>query len=237
MGEPLKQKVGDAEAALAAAPHKVDVVVHDAPPPPRSDRAARLHPRLGGRHAADPRRLAGGGARSLDHRGSVRAEREPGAPHFALRGRRLRQQASLAAPDPCGRGGEARKPAGADHAFARGGVPDRRRPHLDRAARGARRESRWDARRRDPYGRRRDDSAQQHARTLHPADEERLRVEDLLVGRRDGADEHDRQHLHARAGRGGRHVRPRIRDGRTCRSNSAWIRSSCASGTSPRRTR
>jgi xanthine dehydrogenase YagR molybdenum-binding subunit len=26
MGESLKQKVGDAEAALAAAPHKVDVV-------------------------------------------------------------------------------------------------------------------------------------------------------------------------------------------------------------------
>ena len=25
MGEPLKQKIGDAEAALAAAPHKVDV--------------------------------------------------------------------------------------------------------------------------------------------------------------------------------------------------------------------
>ena len=28
MGEPLKLKIGDAEAALAAAPHKVDVTLH-----------------------------------------------------------------------------------------------------------------------------------------------------------------------------------------------------------------
>ena len=59
MGEPLKQKVGDAEAALAAAPHKVDVTYTTPRHHHSSDRAARLHPRLGGRRRCEsttPRR-------------------------------------------------------------------------------------------------------------------------------------------------------------------------------------
>ena len=62
MGEPLKQKVGDAEAALAAAPHKVDVTYTT----PRHHHAPiELHActlAWEGDDAADPRRLAGGGA-------------------------------------------------------------------------------------------------------------------------------------------------------------------------------
>ena len=41
MGEPLKLEIGDAEAVLAAAPHKVDVALHHAAPQPQLHRTAR----------------------------------------------------------------------------------------------------------------------------------------------------------------------------------------------------
>jgi xanthine dehydrogenase YagR molybdenum-binding subunit len=50
-------------------------------------------------------------------------------------------------------------------------------------------------RRPDPYRRGRHDTAQQHARALRLAGEKRLRVEDLLLGRRDGADEYGGQYF------------------------------------------
>ena len=142
MGEPLKQKVGDAEAALAAAPHKVDVIYTT----PRHHHAPiELH--------ACTLAWEGDTLRIHDASQAVAHEAwtiaqvfglkdESSARDVALRWRRLRQQAPVAASDPGGGGGEARGPAGAHHALARGRVPHRRRPHRDRTARGARRSGR-----------------------------------------------------------------------------------------------
>jgi hypothetical protein len=69
----------------------------------------------------------------------------------------------------------------------------------------------WPAGRPDSHRRRRHDPSQRHAGDL--AGEKRLRVKDFLLGCRDSEDEHGRQHIHACTARGGRHVRPRIRNG------------------------
>ena len=114
MGEPLKIEIGDAEAALAAAPHRVDATYRT---PRHNHNAIELHAatrRLGRRRADRPRRLAGAWRTRLVARAGVRHRREPGARHLALRRRRLRRQDAVAAPDPRRGGGEAGRAAGAD---------------------------------------------------------------------------------------------------------------------------
>ena len=54
-----------------------------------------------------------------------------------------------------------------------------------------------------------------HARAVHPAGTQRLRRRQLQARRRGGLYGHARQHLHARAGRVGRHVRAGMRGRRT----------------------
>ena len=84
------------------------------------------------------------------------------------------------------------------------------------------------ARRPDPHRRRRDDAAQRlpepfilPARSLYAADSFKLDV----AG---GGHGHARQHLHARARRGGRHLRAGVRDRRARRAARDGSRSSCA---------
>ena len=237
MGEPLKLKVGDAEAALAAAPHKVDVTYTT----PRHHHAPiELH--------ACTLAWEGDTLRIHDASQAVAHEAWTIAQVFGLKEEQVRltspfvgggfgskllwQHQILAAAAAKLAGRPVRIMLSREGVFR---IVGGRTLTEQRVALGA--QAGWDARRPDPHGRGRHDAAQQHARALHPAGEKRLRVEDLLPGRRDGADEHGRQHLHARARRSGRHVRPRIRDGRARRRTRAWIRSICASATSPRRTR
>ena len=137
MGEPLKQKVGDAEAALAAAPHKVDVTYTT----PRHHHAPiELH--------ACTLAWEGDTLRIHDASQAVAHEAWTIAQVFGLKENQVRltspfvgggfgskllwQHQILAAA-----AAKLARPAGADHALPRGGVPHRRRPHRHRAARGA----------------------------------------------------------------------------------------------------
>ena len=122
-------------------------------------------------------------------------------------------------PDPGGRRGQAGRPAGAARPVARGRVPGRRRPHADRAAGGARR-------RRATAG----STALIHTGVAAMTTPQRLPRAVHLPGppplcrRRHSSStqkvadaRHGRQHLHARAGRVGRHLRARMRDRRAGR--------------------
>ncbi len=215
LGEPLKQKVGDAEAALAAAPHKVDVVYTT----PRHHHAPiELH----GCTLA----WEGDTLRIHDASQAVAHEAWTLAQVFGLEEKQVRltspfvgggfgskllwQHQILAAAAAKLAGRPVRIMLSREGVFR---IVGGRTVTEQRVALGAQADGH--ARRPDPHRRGRHDSAQQHARALRFAGEERLRVEDLFLGRRDGADEHGRQHVHARSWRSGRHIRAGIRDGRT----------------------
>ena len=237
-GEPLKLEIKDAEAMLAAAPHKVDVRYTT---PRHNHNPIELHAATLAWEGDELRihdTVAGGRARSLDHRAGVRDRREDRCTSLRpIVGGGFGSQDAVAASGAGGGGGEAGAAARAHHAVPRGRVPHRRRPHPHRTARGARRAGRRHARRPDPHRHGRDDAAQQHAGALHPAGEERLRVPKLPARRRDRQNEHDGQHLHAGAGRGGRHLRAGMRASTNWPTPWAWTPSNCASGTSRRRIR
>ena len=93
--------------------------------------------------------------------------RRTGARLVALRGRRVRRQIAVAAPDPRRRGGEDRGATGPVDAFARGRLPARRRAEPDRAAGGDRRPGRRALRRADPHRHDGEDRAQLPARAVH----------------------------------------------------------------------
>ncbi len=137
-GEPLEHEINDAEAALAAAPCKVD----DTYLTPRHNHNA-IEP-----HAVT---VAWQGDELLIHDASqcvshvawslaagVRARGETGPRHLAVRGRRVRRQDAVAAPCLGGGGGEARGPAGPPRALAGGRLPRGGRTHRHRATRGHR---------------------------------------------------------------------------------------------------
>ena len=214
MGEPLKQTVGDAEAALAAAPHKVDVVYTT---PRHHHSPIELH--------ACTLAWEGDMLRIHDASQAVVHEAWTLAEVFGLKENQVRLTSPFVG------GGFGSKLLWQHQILAAAGAKLAGRPvrimlsregvfrivggrTTHRAARGAWRAGGRPARRPDPHRRGRHDSAQQHARAIRPAGEKRLRVEDLLLGCRDGADEHGRQHLHARSGRSGGHLWARIRDGR-----------------------
>ena len=147
-------------------------------------------------------------------------EGRAGPRHLALRGRRLRQQDAVAAIQVLA--AAASKLAGRPVRImlSREGVyrvVGGRTLH--RAARGDRRAGRRPLRRAHPHRLGGDDGAQQHARALHPAGAQRLRSGRQFQARRGSRHAgHAGQHLHARAGRIGGHLRPGERRRRTgCR--------------------
>ena len=151
-GEPLKLEINDAEAMLAAAPHRID--------------ARYTTPR----HNHNPIELH--------------------AATLAWEGDTLRIHDTVQAV--------------AHEAWC---VPYRRRPYAHRAARRFGRSGRRHAGCADPHGDGRDDAAQQHAGAVHSSGEERLCVPQFSARCGDRQNEHDSQHVHARARRGSWHVR------------------------------
>ena len=127
MGEPLKLEIGDAEAALAAAPHQGRRHLPHAAPQPQRHRAACGHAGLGGRRAAQSTTPSQAVAHyRLDRWPGVRHRRDTGARHLALRRRRVRRQGRCGSHQVLARRRhEARAAAGAHRAVARRRVPDR----------------------------------------------------------------------------------------------------------------
>ena len=193
-----------------------------AAPQPQRDRAARRDRRLAGRHAAHSRRLAARRAYRLVDRAGVRDRRGAGACHLAVRRRRLRRQDACGSTRcsprrrrswPGGRCGSCCR-ARASTASSAGG----RRPSS--AWRSARRPRRQ-ARRADPHGHDAEDlgttccpsrSSCRRAAPMPPrASSSMCRRSQLdMLG----------QHLHARAGRIGRHLRAGMRARRAGRRSS-----------------
>ena len=124
LGEPAAIEVGDAEAALRGGPPPGRPDLPHPAPQPQRHRAARGHRRVGRRRPLDRARRDAGAARHPgDARRRVRARRGPGA-RDARRSSAAASAArcSVEPPDPGHRGGEARRPAGAAGAVARGRV-------------------------------------------------------------------------------------------------------------------
>jgi xanthine dehydrogenase YagR molybdenum-binding subunit len=146
-GEPLNVAIGDAEAALAASPHRVDAQYRT---PRLNHNAIELHAATVAWHGDELRvhdatQAVAHTAWSLGQVFGIRQSQVHVTSPFV--GGRLRRQGAVAAPGAGRRRGETGGPAGAHRAAPRGGVPDGRRPHVDRAARGA-----WRRRRRPPHG-------------------------------------------------------------------------------------
>ena len=169
-GEPLKLEISDAEATLAAAPHKVDVALHDAPSQPQL------------RSSCTPRPWPGMATTLRIHDASQAVEHVAWtmAQVFGIEEKQVHvtspfvgggfgSKTLVAAPDPGGGGGEAGGPAGAHRAVAAKAcsASSAAAPSPSSAWRSARRPTA--ARRADPHRRGRDDAAQQHARAVHPA--------------------------------------------------------------------
>ena len=137
-GEPLLLKIGDAEAALAASPHKVDVTYLT---PRHNHNAIELH-------AAT---LAWEGDNLIVH-DSVQGvahvawslaqvfwdQGNAGSYYVSVRRRRVWQQDAVATPGAGSSGIENRRSAGAYRIVPRGGLPSGRRADLHRAAGGNR---------------------------------------------------------------------------------------------------
>ena len=217
MGEPLKQKVGDAEAALAAAPHKVDVTYTT---PRHNHNAIELH--------ACTLAWEGDTLRIHDASQAVAHEAWTIAEVFGLKDDQVRlispfvgggfgskllwQHQILAAAAAKLAGRPVRIMLSREGVFR---IVGGRTVTEQRVALGAQADGRLDALihtgvvAMTPHN-------NMPEQFILPA-QKRLCVARPSPGCRDGADEHGRQHLHARAGRSGRHVRARMRDGRARR--------------------
>ena len=188
MGQPLLNEIGDAEAMLAAAPHKVDHVYRT----PRHNHNA-IEP-----HAAtiiwngdeltihDTTQMVTAQAATIAD--IFWPQGRAGARDLALCRRRLRLQGPGGPPDPGRRGGKTDWATRARDAVARRRVPDRRRPHADRAASRDRRAGGRPFQCADPHRHRGDDGPQQHARAFitatrsgYAADSFRLSVETVTM--------------------------------------------------------
>ena len=212
-GEPLKLEIGDAEAALAAAPHRVDVTYTT---PRYSHNAIELH--------AATLAWKGDELTIHDATQAVAHTAWSMAQIFGLKedqvhvtspyvGGGFGSKTMWSAPDPRG-GGRRSWPAGrcASMLSREGVYRDRRRAHDHRAARGDGRPRRRPPDRADPHRHGADDRAQQHARAVRAAGPPRVRGRhDRCSTWRPPTMDVVAEHVHAGAGRVGRHVRPRVR--------------------------
>ena len=132
-GEPLKHAIGDAEAALAAAPHKVDIVYRHASSQSQCHRTACRDGGVDRRGAEGSRCLPRRRAHGVVARAHLRPRREEGPRHLALRGRRIRWQDAVEPSRPRGGRCEACGSPRQDHAVARRRVSRRGWADEDRA--------------------------------------------------------------------------------------------------------
>ena len=212
-GEPLKLEIKDAEAMLAAAPHKIDVRYTT---PRHNHNPIELH--------AATLAWEGDRLRIHDTVQAVAHEAWSIAQVFGIDEEKVRVTS------PYVGGGFGSKTVWQHQVLAAAAAKLVQRPVRIMVSRegvfrivGGRtlteqrvalgRPGRRDFGRHNPHRHRSHDAAQQHAGAFYPAGQKRLRVPQLPARRRDRQNEHDGQHFHAGAGRGGRHLRSGIRHG------------------------
>ncbi len=192
MGQPLVNEIGDAEAMLASAPHRVD----------RTYRTPRHNHNAIEPHAAT---IAWVDGQLSIHDASqlVTAEAATIADVFGLKPEQVRVTSPYVGGGFGGKclwdhqilGAAAARLAGRPVRIAlsrEGGIPHRRGPHADRAARRDRRTARWPLRRAHPHGHGRDVATQQHARALYHGHARRICRRQLQTVSQDGDHEHAR---------------------------------------------
>ena len=218
LGQPATLTIGDAEAALAAAPYRVDLDYstqrcnHNAIEPHavtvawEGERLVIHDTTQAVAHAAWTMAQVFGIEEDQVHVTSPYVGGGFGGKTFWQH-----HVLAAAAAKLTGRPGAAR-------AVARGRLPHRRRPREHRAARRDRRSGRWRFRCDRPHRRLGDVPSRRSARAVHARDQVAVRGRQLQAGDRGGGHGHARQHLHARARRGGRHLRARMRGGRAGRA-------------------
>ena len=189
--------------------------LHDPLADPQSDRTARPDGGVGGREADRSRRDPDRRLERRDAGEAFRAQAVGRAGAVALRRRRLRRQGVLGSPGDRGRRRAHGRPPPAAGPVARGRLSHDRRAQPDGTARRPGRGQGRAVHGADPFRHLGHAILRMQPRGVHPGHARHVPVGQLFLHAAARRPCRGAQHLHARAGRGGRHLRGGMRGGRT----------------------